>query len=57
MTKTGMFATSKSRDHVADLYFFSGDNDTINEELYAVPFLFEAGLLSPLTHSLTKLFH
>ncbi len=30
MTKTRVFAARRSRDHVADLYFFSGDNDTIN---------------------------
>lgn len=45
MTKTGVFATGRSRDHVADLYFFSGDNHTINEEFDELPFLFEAGLL------------
>ena len=57
MTKTGVFATRRSRDHVADLDLFSRDDHSINEEFYELPFLFEAGLLESLTHSLTKLFH
>src|SRR6266851_9365936 len=54
MTKTGVFATRRSRDHVADLDLFSRDDHSINEEFYELPFLFEAGLLESLTHSLTK---
>lgn len=57
MTKTGEFATRRSRDHVADLDLFSRDDHSINEEFYKLPLLFEAGLLESLTHSLTKLFH
>ena len=44
MTKTSGFAAGMSRDHIADLHFVVGHQDSINEEFHQSPLLCKAGV-------------
>jgi len=55
MTKTNLFAASGGGDHITDLHLLVRHHDSINEQLYQLPFLLKGGLLETTTYSLTKL--
>ncbi len=56
MTKTNLLTPRGGWDHVADLNLLSRYDDTINEQLDELAFLFKRCIGNPLLHALTERF-
>jgi hypothetical protein len=57
MTKTNGLPFGRGWDRIANLNLFSGDHDTVNQQLDQLAFLFKGGFTDPLLYSLTERFN
>jgi len=57
MTKTHGFPFGRGWDHITDLHLFSGNHNTVNEQLDELPFLFKGGLVESLLYTLAEGFN